>query len=136
MTLETIVALVDWQAVGIHTTRQGKRKPVLTGIPTKRFWEAWKADKLRIRDAGLSLSFEKVHKVRETATGQSSRAGGSYRQPRQAKSWTVTAWINPRNAPLVAMAGFDMPEDQEPEPMGKPLDPVIELLSAEIDCPF
>lgn len=136
MSLETIVALVDWQAVGIHTTRQGKRKPVLTGIPTRRFWDAWKADKLKIRDAGLSLSFEKVHKTRETATGRQAMSNGAYKQAKPSKAWTVTAWINPRNAQLVSMAGFDMPEDQEPEPMGKPIDPVTDLLSAEIDCPF
>jgi hypothetical protein len=37
LTLEAIAALVAWQATGIHETRQGKKKPVMTGIPTRKF---------------------------------------------------------------------------------------------------
>lgn len=139
MKLEEIAKLVDWQAAEIYTTRNGKKKPVLTGIPTRRFWDAWKASKLELRNAGISLSFEKVHKTRETATGQVSRAGGSYRQPRQAKAWTVTAWLNNRNLALADLAGLVLPEIQEePEPAmaGMPIDPVTDFLSGEIDCPF
>ena len=135
LTLEAIAALVDWQATGIHETRQGKKKPVMTGIPTRKFWDAWKTDKLLIRDAGLSLSFEKVHKTRETATGQQAKSNGAYKQARPVKAWQVTAWLGHRNARLVDLAGLPWPEETECEPVPH----VIYLPCSDeslIDCPF
>jgi len=108
-TLELLGGIVEWQAAEIFTTNKGRQKPILTGVPTRNFWHHWKQNKRDIRDAGITLDFEKVHVTRETATGRAAKSGGSYKPARAGKRWRVVAWLSGGNAALADITGLGWP---------------------------
>lgn len=86
MTTEGILQLVEWQGEVPYITRKGKLKPYVGGIPTKRFWDAWKRHKDMIRSIGITL-----RKVSSGATGEYRIRKGK-QIPVRRSQWEVQLW--------------------------------------------
>jgi hypothetical protein len=104
--------LIDWQGVEMVTTKRGRIKPVLRGIPTDSFWRAWKHGKSEFRAIpGFTLSYEveSVSAARETKTGMVSSAGGYKQGTKLKKFWTCDIWINKANIENIKPI-YDLPQ--------------------------
>ena len=134
-TVELLAGIVEWQAAEVYVTNKGKRKPILTGVPTRNFWHFWKVNKQEIRNAGITLDFEKVHATRETATGRAAKSGGSYKPARAGKRWRVVAWLGGANGALADLTKLGWPEVQEDEGEAVPT-AFIATIEEEDTCPF
>lgn len=55
MTTESILQTVEWQGEVPYVTKKGKLKPYIGGVPTRRFWAAWKRHKDVVRSMGITL---------------------------------------------------------------------------------
>ena len=77
---------IKWQAASVYETKRGKKKPIVTGIPSSLFWRRYKHG-LRSQMNELGLS------VRKLAKGQ----------------WEVICWPRAHSLPILADLGFVLP---------------------------
>jgi len=111
--METILtgsSYVDRQGLEKHTAKSGKIKDVLKGIPSKAFWYLWKikANKEAFKKLGLTLWAERS----KGATGEHKTHKGRSKAVTR-KQWEITIWLNRRNRPLLAEAGYTVYESPE-----------------------
>lgn len=101
---------VDWTYTGPHTTKAGKVKQILQGVPCQGFWNLWKQAKidtglrLAIRAAGVTL-----YNHGRKPTGQHRTHKGITKEVFRSQ-WEVTIWINKANRPALMALGFEIEE--------------------------
>lgn len=78
---------IKWETVTTHTTKRGRTKPIVTGIPSALFWKRYKAG-LRSQMTGVGLT------IRRLAIGQ----------------WEVVCWPRRNTIPILEDLGFKIPE--------------------------
>lgn len=86
---------VEWQGVSTYTTKQGKEKEILTGIPLSGFWRLWASHKDELKAMGLT-----VNSGKSTKTGEFYVRDGIQHEKLR-KQWEVIIWISNRNQTLV-----------------------------------
>lgn len=95
---------IEWTEHTFHTTKTGKQKEVLRGIPLSGFWLYYKRNKEEFKRAGLTLFAGKAEKTGDAIT----RKGKSIEVKRRA--WELTLWVNARNDARMRQAGFERME--------------------------
>lgn len=85
---------VEWQGITNYTTKAGKEKEILTGIPSSGFWRLWSSSKDELKALGITVQAGKSEKTGEFYI----RDGIQHERTR--KQWEVVLWINPRNREL------------------------------------